>query len=283
MSDVRTFLLDGVNADTVSYTLAPGLAQFIQAVYIEVDNSAGGDTNPVLSISEQSGVVIAKKRQGESIPAGDSGTATWALRLTDESTGTGSGGIQFDTLNVGDWLDVHATGANAGNGIKLNSDAGQIKLTVNGGNSELDMQTSGQTDLFSSDLGVHTSGHFSAAIATFWNVVTHGHITFQALSDSQILLDASAGTTGSVDWNGASTTVNIDNDETHFVGGDFTIDAGGIVLDGIIAGQGGAVSFELPTGRTFELKDHNGATKWRWTEGTTVLHGPTGGSIVFDL
>ena len=80
---------------SLAYTLAPGLVQYVQAVYIEVDASGSGDVRPVLTVKEQSGVVIAKKRQGESITGGGSGSATWALRLTDESGGGGSSTIKF--------------------------------------------------------------------------------------------------------------------------------------------------------------------------------------------
>lgn len=46
----------------------------------------------------------------------------------------------------------------------------------------------------------------------------------------------------------------------------------------------GPITFVISNaGTVFEIQDHLGAAKWRWTEGTTVLHGPTGGSIVFDL
>ncbi len=84
MSEPRTINLPGSGVDTQSYKLAPGLLQYVESVYVEVDNSAGGDARPTLTVSEQSGVVIAKKRQGEAIASGDTGSATWALRLTDE-------------------------------------------------------------------------------------------------------------------------------------------------------------------------------------------------------
>jgi len=69
-----------------SYTLAPGLAQFVESVYVEIDNTAGGDAQPLVTLSDQSGVVIAKKRQGGTIAGGDTGSSTWALRLADETT-----------------------------------------------------------------------------------------------------------------------------------------------------------------------------------------------------
>lgn len=93
MAEPRTIVVPISNtSDTVAYTLAPGLAQYVQSVYVEVDNTAGSDARATLTVSEQAGVVIAKKRQGEAIPAGDTGSATWALRLTDEDAATPSSG-----------------------------------------------------------------------------------------------------------------------------------------------------------------------------------------------
>lgn len=105
MASARTINLPGSQTDTQQYELAPGLLQYVQSVYVVVDNTAGAAAKPTLTISEQSGVVIAKKRQGESIPAAGSGSATWALRLTDE----GGAGIQFDIENVGGFLHVTAS------------------------------------------------------------------------------------------------------------------------------------------------------------------------------
>lgn len=73
----------GNDASTASYALAPGVFQYIESVLVEVDGTAGPDATPTLFVKTQDGQVIATKRQGEAIPAGDTGTATWALRLTD--------------------------------------------------------------------------------------------------------------------------------------------------------------------------------------------------------
>jgi hypothetical protein len=88
----RTIVLPGNGTQQASYQLPPLLYQYIQSVYAEVDATAAPDVRPTLAVAEASGQVIAKKRQGESIPAGDNGSATWALRLTDEGVG-GAGAI----------------------------------------------------------------------------------------------------------------------------------------------------------------------------------------------
>lgn len=56
----------------------------VESVVATIDNSGGGDIQPLLTIRDSSGVVIATKRQVDIIPAGDTGTATFALRLDDE-------------------------------------------------------------------------------------------------------------------------------------------------------------------------------------------------------
>jgi hypothetical protein len=88
----RTIVLPGNGTQAATYVLPPGLLQYVQSVLVQVDATAAPAVRPTLSISEQSGVVIATKRQGEAIPAGDTGSATWALRLSDDG-----GGIRFDT------------------------------------------------------------------------------------------------------------------------------------------------------------------------------------------
>jgi len=101
----RSINLPGSRARTQQYELAPGLAQYVQAVYVEVDNTTGSSTRPLLTLSEQSGVVIAKKRQDAPIPAGTSDSATWALRLEADLSGV----IRMDQENDGQWLSILAT------------------------------------------------------------------------------------------------------------------------------------------------------------------------------
>lgn len=108
-SGPRTIVLPGDGSQAASYKLAPGIFQYVESVLVEVDASAAGDVRPTLRIAEPSGVVIATKRQGETIPAGDTGSATWALRLDDERPAGGSG-LQFDKdPQEGDWFRARVT------------------------------------------------------------------------------------------------------------------------------------------------------------------------------
>lgn len=76
-------------ANSQQFILPPGLTLDVEAVYVEVDAAgAGGPVTGELVIAEQSGVVIATKRQSQTIPPGGAGTATWALRLSDDGSVT---------------------------------------------------------------------------------------------------------------------------------------------------------------------------------------------------
>lgn len=83
----RTVVLpvDGTN-NVESFTLPPAIDFKVQSVYVEFDGSTGSVT-PELSISEQSGQVIARKRQSEATDAVNPASATWALRLADDIQG----------------------------------------------------------------------------------------------------------------------------------------------------------------------------------------------------
>jgi hypothetical protein len=121
-------LVAGRGTNTLTFTMPGTVALNVQSVVATIDNTAGAATAGEVVIRDQSGVVIATKRQGDTIPAADTGTATWALRLVDEG-----GGIDFDKLNVGGWLDVHTTGqGGSGNGgITFNVDSGEFEVHVN--------------------------------------------------------------------------------------------------------------------------------------------------------
>lgn len=88
MAAPSTIIRAGNGTSVVAYTLPAGLFQYIESVLVEVDNGAGADIRPTLRVKSDAGQVIATKRQGEAIPAGDTGTGTWALRLTDETAAT---------------------------------------------------------------------------------------------------------------------------------------------------------------------------------------------------
>lgn len=93
MASRQTKVLGGSLAQTQEFTLDPGLFQYVQSVLVQIDNTAGPDITPTLTVATVNGTPIADKTQGSVIPAGDTGRATWALRLTDE--GAGGGGLSL--------------------------------------------------------------------------------------------------------------------------------------------------------------------------------------------
>lgn len=97
-------------AQTQTFSLPQGVTLDLESVYIEVDTSgAGGPVGAELTIAEQSGVVIAKKRQAEKIDAGGAGSATWALRLADEAAAA-AGGITLIKNNDGSITVLNGAG-----------------------------------------------------------------------------------------------------------------------------------------------------------------------------
>lgn len=86
--DAGSNLVRGAGTATATFPLPGNVPLSVESVYATVDNSAGGATTALLTIKDASGEVIARKRQGATIDAGASGSATWAFRLDDDSTST---------------------------------------------------------------------------------------------------------------------------------------------------------------------------------------------------
>lgn len=86
-------------AATLTYTLPPGLTLDVESVYALIDAGAAGATRATLTIADSSGAVIARKRQSETIDAGENnGSATWALRLADESAGGAATATKYEAF-----------------------------------------------------------------------------------------------------------------------------------------------------------------------------------------
>lgn len=75
------------NSPVESFVLPPNLAPFVDAVFVEIDNTAGADATPILSYAGPGNRTVAQKGQTAVVPAGDTGSATWALRLADDGGG----------------------------------------------------------------------------------------------------------------------------------------------------------------------------------------------------
>lgn len=154
-------VIRGNNASTASYELPPGVFQYIQSVHVVVNNTAGPDVRPTLSVETQDGVVMASKRQGEAIPAGDTGSATWALRLADES----AGGIRFGRLEVGNWLSVTTTAGNPDNGRGIRFDSGSAGMALDTGTDFGSFPDVGGFDLYTGGVSI-TAGTNGFSVGT---------------------------------------------------------------------------------------------------------------------
>jgi len=91
-----TSKVPGNGTNSLSWTV-PGAGMDVESVYAAIDaTGAGGAVTAELTIADQSGVVIARKVQGVTVAAGGLGSATWGLRLDDDtgaSTPAASGAL----------------------------------------------------------------------------------------------------------------------------------------------------------------------------------------------
>jgi hypothetical protein len=102
----------------------------VETVYASVDaTAAGGAVTAEITIADQSGVVIARKVQGSTIAAGGTGSATWALRLDDETTAaTPSGSLLNQQLT---WSSPSVP-SGGGRGCQFFASSGSSLFDVSG-------------------------------------------------------------------------------------------------------------------------------------------------------
>lgn len=87
----HTAIIPGQGASSVTYTLPQGLYQYVQSVVATIDTTASVAVTALLTVRDDAGEVVADKEQGQTLDAGGAGRrATWALRLTDETTAGGA-------------------------------------------------------------------------------------------------------------------------------------------------------------------------------------------------
>lgn len=98
-------LVTGTGTNSVTFTLPASPRYVVQSVVATINNAAGTDATATLTMKDTNGEVIAANAQDDPIPAGGTGTATFALRLA----GNG-GGIRFRKINTGEWLEIVTTG-----------------------------------------------------------------------------------------------------------------------------------------------------------------------------
>jgi hypothetical protein len=144
MADVA--LLDSEVAATPTGYTVPGAQEIIiKSITASYDGtSAVGPFVPTLQIIAPNGAVLASCPVGVTVAAGGSADVSWFPR---GGIGTDRG-IKYDTLNVGDWLDVETTAS------EPHSSFGQVFHAVNAG-----------IDFFSSDATPGGSAAINMAVA----------------------------------------------------------------------------------------------------------------------
>jgi len=86
---VDSNLVEGIGTNSVTFTMPGNVGLAVESVHASVNNSAGAATGAILTVTDQSGRVIAKQRQASPLDGGAAnGTATWALRLAGDSGAT---------------------------------------------------------------------------------------------------------------------------------------------------------------------------------------------------
>lgn len=268
-------------SDTESYTLAPGLAQYVEAVYVEVTNNAGSAVHPVLSISEQAGVVIAKRRQGGTISASGSGSATWALRLSgDDSGDTGLTGIFYDIDNTGDWLHID-TGASP--------PAGEDSLTLNVGQDwRMTIARDWDIDSIGRDWNIISGNDFNWDPGNDWNVNVGQDVNFNAVRDVNLTADRqfavesqSTSLPGQFVWRGGANVIVVHDHTVDFWNRIISFgDAPVLQIKG--SDNTDVVKVRLRTGKTLLVTDDSDNPIFQ-IDDSGALHGKTGQTLTFDL
>jgi hypothetical protein len=72
---------------SATFPIPADLVPFVDSVYAEIDNSGGSDATPTLEIRGPNGDTVAAIPQDDVVPGGDTGRATWALRLPGKKGG----------------------------------------------------------------------------------------------------------------------------------------------------------------------------------------------------
>jgi hypothetical protein len=261
-ADANSNLVQGTGTNSLTFTMPGTVALNVQSVVATINNAAGADTTAELTVRDQSGVVIATKRQGEVIPAADTGTATFALRLSDDG-----GGIRYGVHNSGSWL---AVGTTTIDGFTGDTGAGKavtftMPNTANGG-SLVVVNSTGDTVF---DAGGDNAGNYGCDLRA------DGTGSLQFVSPFELhTLDSGIGRFTGVtlmdfsveDFNvSASTSVNIAT-----ANASIGIDTNERVL------------VVLDNGQPMTVLDHLGNEIFRVDEDGD-LHGLTGKTLTFDL
>lgn len=122
-------VVTGAGTSSRTFTLPASPLYRVESVVAHVDNTAGGDTTATLTYADTNGEVIAKKPQGSTVPAGGTGTATFALRLSDDASRAAS------AYPVG----FYTVAPPGGNPVPAGTQGAVIELTFAGAGAGVDL------------------------------------------------------------------------------------------------------------------------------------------------
>ena len=253
-ADAGSNVVNGDGSNSLTFTMPANVVLDVQSVVATVDNTAGGDSRATIVIRDASGQVIAAKRQGDPIPAGDTGTATWALRLTDEAAAAAAGVTEIDSS--GGTIDVtNPTGPIVDIDVDPSVLDGVIRYNVfndGGPGAFLSIVVDGSVTIDQTDGTADSNLEFDGQLF----VTSDKSIEIQTGAHGGSW-DLRVTASGSLVLTSAGGTFTFDS------GGDITADA-------------------LPVGKSFTVKNHLGNPIFRVNENGD-LQGLTGKALAFNL
>lgn len=174
VEDAGSNLVTGDGSNSLTFKL-PGYPRYaVQSVAATVDNGAGGATTATLSMKDTNGEVIAKTPQDDVIPAGDTGTATFALGLTKSKRGFLRWGTNTDPYGGG--LTLVGTGGGFstqtnGGGWEVDTDGANVDFLMRGGTFTVKVGSNGSFNVGPAALVYDDSGDrlamFPSALSFF--------------------------------------------------------------------------------------------------------------------
>lgn len=167
--DAVSNIVAGRGTNALTFTMPVTVPLSVESVVATIDNAAGAVTDVELTITDASGAVIATKRQGTTIPAAGSGTATWALRLAaDGSTSLAGSGIPpFAALDDYVFRTANVTVT----GIGFND---QTNLLIQGAAVVLDGSTRVKVEFFAPSVDISGNPPNNQAVGfELWDGVTN--------------------------------------------------------------------------------------------------------------
>jgi hypothetical protein len=123
---------------SATFPIPATIVPFVDSVFAEIDNGAGADATPTLEIRGPNGDTVAAVPQDDVVPGGDTGRATWALRLPGKGRGRGRASPLASCTCL---LDVSPGSFAAGNVsfpiTQLATDSPATFSTVGGGSAQV--------------------------------------------------------------------------------------------------------------------------------------------------